>query len=223
MRDVFHEQLDHVLVDLAEISERVERSIRLATQALLNGDATVAEQVISDDEEIDRARERVEDNAFSLLSLQQPVAGDLRTLVAALRMVGELERMGDHSVHVAKIARRRVPGVAVPDDMRPTIERMAEVAESMTHRLTRIITERDAEDAIALAAEDEEMDRLHRSTFTAMLGGDWTHGVEAAVDISLMGRYYERIADHAVSVAARIVYVVTGAVPEQLEQVATQR
>lgn len=218
MRHAFHEQLDAVLVNLADISGRVEVAIGRATRALLTGDAAIAEEVISDDDAIDLARERVEDNAFSLLSLQQPVAGDLRTLVAALRMVGELERMGDLAVHVARVARRRVPDVAVPEDMRPTIERMAEVAGSMASRLTRIITERDAEDAIAFADEDEEMDDLRRATFTDLLGSDWSHGVEAAVDIALLGRYYERLADHAVSVAARIVYVVTGEVPDQLEE-----
>lgn len=218
MRTVFHEQLEAVLTDLAEISEQVETSIQRATQALMTGDVALAEQVVSDDEAIDRARQQVEENAFSLLSLQQPVAGDLRILVAALRMVGELERMGDHSVHVARVARRRAPDVAVPQQMQPTIERMAEIAESMVHRLTRIITERDAQDAIAFAAEDEEMDELRRATFTDMLGGDWPHGVEAAIDMALLGRFYERLADHAVSVAARIVYVVTGEVPHRLEE-----
>ena len=125
MREAFHEQLDTMFHDLAGICGRVETAVRLATEALLTGDAAIAEQVISADVDIDRARERVEDSAFLLLSLQQPVASDLRTVVAALRMVSELERMGDLSVHVAKIARLRVPNLAVPDEVRPTIERMA--------------------------------------------------------------------------------------------------
>ena len=116
MREAFHEQLDSIFSDLAEICHEVETSVRHATQALLDGDAEVAEQVIAADAKIDVARERVEDTAFSLLSLQQPVAGDLRVVVSALRMVTELERMGDLSVHVAKIARLRVPEIAVPDD-----------------------------------------------------------------------------------------------------------
>src|SRR5215212_10096660 len=125
MREAFHEQLDSIFSELAEICQQVETSVRHATQALLSGDAEVAARVIAADSEIDSARERVEDTAFTLLSLQRPVAGDLRVVVSALRMVSELERMGDLSVHVAKIARLRVPGMAVPDQVRPTMSQMA--------------------------------------------------------------------------------------------------
>ncbi len=166
---------------------------------------------------IDRARERVEDTAFNLLSLQQPVAGDLRVVVSALRMVSELERMGDLSVHVAKIARLRVPEIAVPEAARKTIARMGEVAEDMVRRVAAVITERDVEAAIELGRDDEEMDQLRRTSFTQLLSDDWEHGVEAAVDIALLGRYYERIADHAVSVANRVVFVVTGQYPVAVE------
>ena len=214
MRHAFHEQLDSVFDDLSGIAGRVEDAVRQATSALLTGDAEIAERVISGDVEIDRARERVEDNAFSLLSLQQPVAGDLRTIVAALRMVSELERMGDLSVHVAKIARLRVPEIAVPEAARPTVARMGEVAEDMVRRVAAVITDKDVEAAIELGRDDEEMDQLRRGSFAQLLGDDWQHGVEAAVDIALLGRYYERIADHAVSVANRVIFVVTGEFPE---------
>ena len=217
MREAFHEQLDAMFRDLASICENVETAVQLATEALLSGDATIAERVISADAEIDRARERVEDSAFLLLSLQQPVASDLRTVVAALRMVSELERMGDLSVHVAKIARLRVPNLAVPADVSPTIERMAQVAEDMVRRVSVVITDRDVDKALALVREDEEMDQLRRSTFADMLSADWSHGVEAAVDVALLGRYYERIADHAVSVANRVVFVVTGENPRSID------
>jgi phosphate transport system protein len=217
MREAFHEQLDSMFHDLAGICENVETAVRLATESLLTGDAAIAERVISADVEIDRARERVEDSAFLLLSLQQPVASDLRTVVAALRMVSELERMGDLSVHVAKIARLRVPHLAVPDDVRPTVERMALVAEDMVRRVSKVIVDRDVEEALALTHADEEMDQLRRSSFTELLSTDWTHGVEAAVDVALLGRYYERIADHAVSVANRVVFVVTGENPASVD------
>jgi phosphate transport system protein len=217
MREAFHEQLDSMFSDLADICGSVETAVRLATEALLTGDAGIAEKVISADADIDRARERVEDSAFLLLSLQQPVASDLRTVVAALRMVSELERMGDLSVHVAKIARLRVPNLAVPDAVRPTIERMAQVAEEMVVRVSRIIKERDIDEALALVSADEEMDQLRRTSFAELLSADWDHGVEAAVDIALLGRYYERIADHAVSVANRVIFVVTGENPASID------
>jgi len=217
MREVFEEQLEGIFTDLAGISRSVQVAVSKATEALMTGDAAIAEQVISADIEIDRARERVEDSAFELLSLQAPVAGDLRTVVAALRMVSELERMGDLSVHVAKIARLRVPEIAVPDQVRPTMSRMAKVAEDMVARIEQIILGRDVEAAIALGRDDEEMDRLRRTSFTELLSPDWAHGVEAAVDIALLGRYYERIADHAVSIANRVIFVVTGQYPTAVD------
>lgn len=217
MREAFTDQLDGIFRDLADICAKVDTSVRLATEALLGGDAAIAERVISGDAEIDLAREHLEDSAFLLLSLQQPVASDLRTVVAALRMVSDLERMGDLSVHVAKIARLRVPNVAVPASMRPTVERMAAVAEEMVRQTSKVIADRDVVAARELAHADEEMDQLRRSSFADLLSADWTHGVEAAIDVALLGRYYERIADHAVSVANRVVFVVTGEHPTSVE------
>ncbi len=217
MREAFQEELDAVFVDLATMCRHVETSVGLATQALLNGDGEIAESVISGDELIDREREELEEAAFSILSLQQPVAGDLRTVVAALRMVTELERMGDLSVHVAKIARLRLPEIAVPDEIRPTLARMGEVAETMVARVSDIIATRNVEAAIDLGRADEEMDQLRRANFTELLSDSWEHGVEAAVDIALLGRYYERIADHAVSIAKRVVFVVTGQNPRTIK------
>lgn len=213
MREAYHDQLDSIFDDLGAISSAVETAVRGATEALLTGDAETAEKVISEDAKIDAAREQLEEKAFSLLSLQQPVATDLRTIVAALRMVTELERMGDLSAHVAKVARMRVPELAVPEDIRPQISRMADVAIDMTSRIAGILADRDVEGARDLVATDEEIDKLRRTTLTELLGENWPHGVEPAVDIALIGRYYERIADHAVSIANRVVYVVTGETP----------
>jgi len=210
MREAFHDQLNSIFADLSGIARQVQTAVAQATEALLEGSADIAEQVISNDVQIDRARERVEEMSFSLLSLQQPVAGDLRTLVAALRMAGDLERMGDLAVHIAKVARLRVPSVAVPEDVEPTIRRMAMVAELMVGKVADIIAERDVEGAKELHEVDEEMDHLRRKSFRELLGANWSHGIEPAVDLALLGRYYERIADHAVSVANRVAYVVTG-------------
>jgi len=213
MRHAFHDQLDGIFEDLSSICTQVEVAVARATEALLSSDASLAEQVISNDSAIDDAREKVEDSAFALLSLQAPVAGDLRVVVSALRMVSDLERMGDLSVHVAKIARLRTPECAVPEPARPTIARMAEVAEAMVRRTADIIRTRDVDAADQLRTDDDEMDRLRRSTFTELLSKDWSYGVEAAVDLALLGRYYERIADHAVSVVKRVIFVVTGEAP----------
>ena len=210
MRNAYFDQLDSIVDELVDMTQVVQVAVARATQALLTADAEIAERVISDDAAIDAARERVEERSFELLALQQPVASDLRMLVAALRMVADLERMGDLSVHVAKVARLRVPQLAVPAEIVPTIERMATVAEKMVGTVAGIIAERDAEGARRLEEDDEEMDQLRRSSFRLMLDDSWPHGVEPAVDIALLGRYYERIADHAVSLARRVVYLVTG-------------
>ncbi len=213
MRSAYHDQLDLIVDELVTMTRRVEHAVTLATEALLNADPEVADAVIADDAVIDALRERIEDQVIELMALQQPVAGDLRTLMAAVRMVADLERMGDLSVHVAKVARLRTPLLAVPGEMRPTMGRMAELAAQMVGGAAQVIADRDIEAAQALEQADEEMDDLRRRSFAVMLGGDWQHGVEPAIDIALLGRYYERIADHAVSVARRVVYLVTGARP----------
>jgi phosphate transport system protein len=216
MREAYRDQLDSIRDDLLTMTRLVGNAVTQATQALLEGDAQLAEKVISDDDAIDELRVKIEDRSFELLSLQNPVAGDLRMLVASLRMVGEFERMGDLSVHVAKIARLRVPEVAVPGELVPTISRMAAVAEVMVAKVGHIIADSDVAAAEELEEADEEMDRLRRTSFRELLGSEWKHGVEAAVDIALLGRYYERIADHAVSIARRVVFLVTGEQPAYL-------
>lgn len=214
MRDAYSDQLDAIRDDLLRMTGLVGNAVTEATRALLDADAALAERVITEDAQVDELRAKLEDESFEVLSLQQPVAGDLRMLVASLRMVGELERMGDLAVHVAKIARLRIPDVAVPDDVVPIIARMAAVAEVMVAKVGVIIAESDVAAAEELEQADEEMDRLRRTSFRELLGSDWKHGVEPAIDIALLGRYYERIADHAVSIAHRVVFLVTGNQPE---------
>ena len=122
--------------------------------------------------------------------------------------------MGDLAAHVAKIARLRYPEKAVPADLEDNFKRMAEVADHMIASAGRTLDERDVDEARKLAENDEEMDDLRRQQFTLLLSDDWNHGVEKAVDAALLGRYYERIADHAVAVGRRIIYVITGESPE---------
>ena len=163
MRNAYFDQLDAIVDELASMTQQVQQSVARATHALLTADGDVAGQVIADDAKIDATRERIEDQVFELLALQQPVAGDLRMLFAATRMVGDLERMGDLSVHVAKVAQLRVPEVAVPAEMVPTVEQMAHVAVQMVGAAAAVIAERDIDAARALEQADEEMDELRRA------------------------------------------------------------
>lgn len=210
MRDQYYEQLDAIVDDLVQLTGTVRGAVAQATKALLEADVQVAEAVIAGDKEIDESTEVIEERTLLLLATQQPVATDLRQLVATLRMLADLQRMGDLSVHVAKIARRRMPDSAVPLNLQPTILSMAAVADSMIDSASRIVANRDVAAAAQLEQEDDEMDRLRKDLFRSLLADSWDHGVEPAVDIALLGRYYERIGDHAVSMARRVVYLVTG-------------
>lgn len=213
MRELFDDQLDDVLDGVVDMVDRVRRATADATQALLTADTQLAERVIAEDAEIDAGRESIETRSFLLLARQQPVAGDLRMLVAALRMVADLERMGDLAAHVAKLVRLRHPEHVVPRSAMPVIHEMAVVADRMVGDCRTVVTNRDVAAAEDLERADELMDRLRRSSFRIVLDREWEHGVEAAIDVALLGRYYERIADHAVSLARRVVYLVTGEHP----------
>ena len=166
--------------------------------------------VIADDDRIDGRYLEVHQGVLSLLARQAPVATDLRTITAAMRMISDLERMGDLAVHVAKLARMRCPDHAGPLEVRPIFLEAGHVAERRVAQTATVIAKLDVEAAGQLEADDDLMDQLHRQLFRELLSKDWPHGIEAAIDVTLLGRYYERFADHAVSVARRVVYLVTG-------------
>lgn len=210
MRDQYYEELDHIVDELVQLTGTVRRAVSDATTALLEADGTMAEKVIDGDKAIDEASDGLEERALLILATQQPVATDLRQLVSTLRMLADLQRMGALSVHVAKIARRRMPDVAVPSSLHDTILSMSKVADSMIDSASRIVANRDVPAALRLEEEDDEMDRLRKDLFRSLLADEWPHGIESAVDVALLGRYYERIGDHAVSMARRVVYLVTG-------------
>jgi len=216
MRDTFHDELDQIGSSLVEMTDLVGSAIRRATSALLDADLQLAEAVIGADEDVDRLFHQTERRAFDLLARQQPVALDLRVIVAGLRMVADLERMGDLAHHVAKIARMRYPAHAVPPELRSTVLEMGQTAERIVAKAGSVIADQDVAMAVELEADDDVMDALHRKLFTIVLSDTWEHGMEPAIDVTLLSRYYERFADHAVSVARRVVYLVTGEAPESL-------
>jgi phosphate transport system protein len=185
-------------------------TMRDAHRSLLDADLALAERVIANDIPLDEMRSRAEESAFELLALQSPVATDLRSVVSALWIVADLQRMGTLAIHVAKAARRRHPNAVLPNAIRPTFERMGSVAMHLADRTAVILADRDVELARGLAAEDDLMDDLHKDMFAALMSPEWSYGVKAAVDISLLGRFYERYGDHAVAVARRVIFLVTG-------------
>jgi phosphate transport system protein len=213
MRQQFAEELRGVTDQLVEMTRLVGSAMQRATTALLDADLTLAESVIAADEKVDELNAALEEQALSTMARQAPVATDLRLLVAGLRMSADLERMGDLARHVAKVARMRYPESAVPAELRPTILEMGQIAERLVAKTGAIIAGRDIEAAAELETDDDLMDKLHRSLFQALLADEWKYGIEPAIDITLIGRYYERYADHAVSVARRVVFLVTGEHP----------
>lgn len=213
MRDAYHEELDSLTDKLVEMTRLVRSAISRATTALLDSDLQLAESVISRDEEVNSVFADIEASIFDLMARQQPVAVDLRMVITALRMGTDLERMGDLAVHVAKVARLRHPVSAIPPQLRSTILEMGQIAENLVTKAGSCVASRDVDSALELEQDDDAMDRLHRRLFKSILSEEWAHGVEPAIDITLVGRYYERYADHAVRVAHDVVYLVTGARP----------
>jgi phosphate transport system protein len=214
MRDVFHDELDEIGDGVAEMIRLVAVAMESATGALLDADLVRAERVIAADDRVDGLRIELEDRAFQMIARQQPVASDLRLLVTTVHLVSDLERMGDLALHVAKIARLRFPDAAVPEEARDVIAQMGEVARSLVHKVADVVEGRDVELAKEIEAEDDSMDALRRKLFTLVLSPRWAHGTEAAIDMTLLGRYYERYADHAVAVARRMIFIVTGERPD---------
>jgi phosphate transport system protein len=210
VRDQYHEDLDAITASLVDITRLAGSAINRATQALLDADLQAAESVISGDAAIDELYARIEAEAFDLLARQQPVASDLRVIITSLRMVADIERMGDLALHIAKVARRRYPTSAIPAELQATILEMGQVAQRICAKCSSVIAGRDLTQAAELERDDDVMDALHRKVFATLLDESWDGGIESAIDVTLCGRYYERFCDHAVSVARRVVFLVTG-------------
>ena len=210
MRDAFHEELDQISQSLLNMASLVNLAMEDATLALLTPDLGIAEKVIAADDVIDQMQHDLDARTISLMARQQPVASDLRTLVTSLRMSADLERMGDLANHIAKQARMRYPNSAVPPELSLTIQEMGNVCGQIVDKVSLILQNRDAEKALEIEKDDDAMDILHRKIIATLLDPKWPHGVETAIDMTLLGRYYERYADHAVSIARRVYFLVTG-------------
>ena len=210
LRSAFQDELDGVTQSLLDLSSLVSSAITQATHALLTADLSEAEAVIAADDRVDEIQHELDARIIDIIARQQPVASDLRALVTALRMSADLERMGDMAHHIAKITRLRHPGAAVPSELLLTIEEMGKVARLISDKVGGVINSKDIDKALEVEKDDDEMDLLHRRLFTALLEPSWPHGIETAIDMTLIGRYYERYADHAVSVSRRIHFQVTG-------------
>jgi phosphate transport system protein len=222
MRTAYHEQLAALADQLGEMCGLAGVAMERATQALLQADLVLAEQVITDHEQITLRSARAEEAAFVLLALQAPVAGDLRTIVSAIQIAADIDRMGALALHVAKIARRRHPQHALPEEVNGYFAEMGRVAVELGSSAQEALITRDPEKAALISEEDDAMDDLHRHLFTVLMDREWKHGVTAAVDVTLLSRFYERFADHAVEIARRVIFQATGKFPDE-EEIPTPR
>jgi phosphate transport system protein len=210
MRDRFHNDLDEITQELVEMTRAVGSAINRATQALLDADLALAESVIESDVHVDAMAAEIDNRCFDLAALQQPVAVDLRIVMSGIRISMSIERMGDLAKHVAKQTRLRHPKSSIPNELRGTFAQMGALAEAVANATGLLINSRDLGYLSTIGRYDDQMDALHRELFTIVLSPTWPHGVEEAIDVTLLSRYYERYADHAVTVARRMAHIATG-------------
>ena len=210
MREEFQADLIEVSRLLVTMAESVRAALRKATTALLKADREAASAVVARDAEVDDSYRQVEAKVADTIARQAPVASDLRMVIAALHISADLERMGDLAEHVAKTALRRHPSPAVPAELRPVFRQMADVADRMAEKIAVVLASPNADLAAELEKDDDAMDDLERDLFKILLHDDWPYGAETAIDGALLGRFYERYADHAVNASERMIYLITG-------------
>lgn len=211
MRNIFHAQLDALSGGIADLCDRTGSAMNDATCALLQADVHAAEEVIERHHDITYLSGLLEADALTILARQAPVAGDLRAVVSALKDLADVRRMGALATHIARIGRLRHPAKAVPDEVEGYVAEMGRIAVQIAGDTKSVVLSRDPERAAQLGVDDEAMDELHRQLFSRVLNPAWTHGTVTAVDVTLLSRYFERFADHAVDIANRVIYQATGA------------
>lgn len=210
MRESYETELAQIDITLVAMADLVGTAIRNATDALLADDLSMAELVIAGDAQINKLNSDVEEISLLIAALQAPMATDLRLVMGSIRISSSLERMGDLAVHIAKQVRLRYPSPSIPVELSETFRKMGMAASKIVEQTGEVIATRNTGLADEMNKYDDILDDLHRELFTVVLSDDWTHGVEAAIDVTLLSRFYERFGDHAVSVARRIIQIVTG-------------
>jgi len=213
-RRSFHHHLDELRDDVVRLGALVVEAIPRATELLLGGDGDV-DGLIAHDDVLDDLSLAIEDRCFHLLATQQPMASDLRALVTAIRLSSELERSGDLVVNICKAA-YRVMGAAIDPRTRGMIQQLSDESRRLVQMAIEAYSQRDAVVAAALDLLDDQVDGLHRDYVAQVIDScrDGALDVQVAVQLALVGRYYERIADHAVNVGERVRYMVEGWLPE---------
>ncbi|MBD8044697.1 phosphate signaling complex protein PhoU [Arthrobacter sp. Sa2BUA2] len=210
MRKVFQAELHQIGEELTQISQLVTEAMKKATLAFETADTELAQDVIAADARIDFLQNDLDERAIDILALQGPVASDLRMIVGSLRMSASLERMGDLARHIAQLARLRYPANVVPDSMVETFKEMARLDIAISELLTELLETRNLELSKDIYAHNTRINELHVSVFKAVASPEWNNSAVTTVDLTLASRYFERFADHGVSVTRKVNYLVTG-------------
>jgi phosphate transport system protein len=211
LRNEHHAELDQIRIEIARLAARVTEDILRATDILLAGDLQGAEDMIVADDAVDAACLQLEQRCFRVLALQAPVASDLRQVVAAMRIIAEVERSADLAVNVCK-AGRRMYGHALQPRTRGLIRRMGEQASRLFREASEAYLLNNASRAGALADMDDLLDGLHRQFVASIFDSPDDIDLPTAVQLAVLARFYERIGDHAVTIGERVLYLVTGQV-----------
>jgi phosphate transport system protein len=213
VREGFHGDLTQLGNQLVDMCTASATAMRLATEALLNADLGLAEQVLAGDAALDEQRSQCEENAYSLLALQAPVARDLRTVLAATYCAEKIERMGDLAAHVADTARFAHPRHVIPDELVPQFTELGEITTGMASRLAELVNSQPTGAFAELERVDSSVDRLHADVLARISVDDFEHGPQIAASLALVARFYERFGDQTVSVAKRLDFAATGDLP----------
>lgn len=215
IRTNFHAELDALRADTVRLAAMVTERIPWGTEVLLNGDLASAQSLIDADDDLDVLAIEVEERCYHMLVLEAPMARDLRAIVTALRLTSELERSGDLMVNVAK-GMRRLYGLDIDPKLRGLISRMGEEAQRLMLFAIDAYAEGDSGKGAALNDMDDRLDNMHKEYIQTIFECHRENSIdlEAGVQLALVGRYYERIGDHAVNIGERVRYMVDGWLPE---------
>lgn len=210
MRTDFRQQLESLRTDLGAMCDVAAEAMDGATRGLLDADADVARQIVHDVERLRFLHNTIERRTLGILATQAPVAGDLRTVVTAIHIAADADRMGGLASHVAKTSLRRHPEPAVPEDLRGRFDDMGSVATGLARQCRDILTSGDSSQVQRVRDDDQLMESLHQELFREVTSPRWSHGAVAATDVVLLGRFYGRFADHAERIASRMVFQAGG-------------
>jgi phosphate transport system protein len=210
MRDAFHKELEAVDQEIVRMGAIVERSTQDATRALVECDRVLAQAVRDGDDEIDRLFMDIEKRSLTLLAQQAPVAGDLRLIVAILRVVNDLERVGDLAYNIAKLVMVEDFCDMGPKPIRALVSDLGTAAAQLVGKAIDAWAAKDEALAADLARQDDRIDELHAELIKQLLEMPPPESVGPAIRLAMVGRYFERIGDHAVNMGERVRYFVTG-------------